>query len=179
MDHNEKTLDTKLIYEGRILRLELQTVELCNNKHAQREIIRHRGGVAVIPITENNEVILVRQFRKPYDEELLEVPAGKLEAGEDIKLCAVRELKEETGYEAAHIGYLYTMYPSPGYTDEKIHIYKAEGLTEGSPSLDEDEFLSVEKYSLREAVAMVNMGIIKDAKTAIAILMLNAQINHK
>ncbi len=179
MDFHEKTVSTKNIFEGKVVKLELQRVELCNGKLAEREIIRHRGGVAILPITEDNHVILVRQFRKPYDEELLEVPAGKLEKGEEIEICAQRELKEETGHTAERITYLYTMYPSPGYTDEKIYIYKAEGLSEGDMELDEDEFLNVEKYSLTEAAEMVRNGEIKDAKSAIAILLLNSERNPK
>jgi len=179
MDFHEKTIETKPIFEGKIIKLELQTVELCNKKVAEREIIRHRGGVAILPLTEDGHVILVRQFRKPYEEELLEVPAGKLEKGEEIELCAIRELKEETGHTAQKITYMHTMYPSPGYTDEKIYIYKAEGLLEGDLELDEDEFLNTEKYSLTEAAEMVRRGEIKDAKSAIAILLLDAEINRK
>lgn len=178
MNFHEKTVASKEIFEGKVVKLELQTVELCNKKLAEREIIRHRGGVAILPITEDGHVVLVRQFRKPYDEELLEVPAGKLEKGEETESCAQRELKEETGHTAEKIEYLYTMYPSPGYTDEKITIYKAEGLSEGDLELDEDEFLNVEKYPLGEAVKMVQSGEIKDAKTAIAILLLAAEISQ-
>ena len=171
MNFNEETIEIKKIYNGKIIQLEVLTVELCNKKIAEREIVRHKGGVAVIPITENNEIIMVRQFRKAFNEELLEVPAGKIEHDEATELCAVRELKEETGFSADNITFLNVMYPSPGYTDEKIYIYKAEGLVEGDLSLDEDEFLNVEKYTLEQAVEMVKTGIIKDAKSIIAILL--------
>lgn len=177
MQYNEKTIDVKEIYSGKIVKLELQTVELCNHNKAQREIIRHRGGVAILPLTKNNEVVLVRQFRKPYEEELLEVPAGKLEKDEAIELCAQRELKEETGYEAGKLTYLTVMYPSPGYTDEKIYIYKAEDLIDGDIALDEDEFLHAEQYPIEEAVQMIKVGAIKDAKSIIAILLAYSQIN--
>ncbi|MDF2889647.1 MAG: hydrolase [Clostridia bacterium] len=172
MNFNEKTIDVKEIFTGNIIKVELQTVELCNKKKAQREIVRHRGGVAVLPITADNEIIMVRQFRKPFDEELLEVPAGKIEKDEKPEVCAVRELQEETGFIADKISFINVMYPSPGYTDEKIYIYKAEGLREGELFLDEDEFLNVEKYSFMHAVEMVKAGIIKDAKTIIAIMLL-------
>lgn len=175
MNFNEKTIEVKKIYDGKIIKFELQTVELCNKKLVEREIIRHKGGVAVIPITDNNEIILVRQFRKAFDTELLEIPAGKIEHNEKPEVCAERELKEETGFTADKISFISVMYPSPGYTDEKIYIYKAEGLKEGDLSLDEDEFLNVEKYSLEQAVAMVKTGILKDAKTIIAILLLHSE----
>ena len=174
MSFNEKTIEVKNIYDGKIIKFELQTVELCNKKLVEREIIRHKGGVAVIPITENNEIIMVRQFRKAFDEELLEIPAGKIEYDEKPETCAKRELKEETGYSAEKISFINVMYPSPGYTDEKIYIYKAEKLTEGDLSLDEDEFLQVEKYTLEQAVEMVKTGVLKDAKTIIAILLLSS-----
>ena len=171
MKFNEKTMDVKEIFSGNIIKVELQTVELCNKNIAKREIIRHRGGVAVVPVTKNKEIIMVRQFRKPFDEELLEIPAGKIERDEKPEVCAVRELQEETGLAADKISLINVMYPSPGYTDEKIYIYKAEGLTEGKLSLDEDEFLSVEKYTLKQAVDMIKTGMIKDAKTIIAIML--------
>lgn len=177
MNFNEKTIEVKKIFDGKIIKLELQTVELCNKNLAEREIVRHKGGVAVIPITENNEIIMVRQFRKAFDEELLEIPAGKIEHDEKPEVCAIRELKEETGLSADKISLLNVMYPSPGYTDEKIYIYKAEGLTEGDLSLDEDEFLNVEKYSLEQSVEMVKTGILTDAKSIIAILLLSSERN--
>jgi ADP-ribose pyrophosphatase len=175
MKFNEKTIEVNKIYDGKIIQLEVQTVKLCNEKIAKREIIRHKGGVGIIAITENKEIIMVRQFRKPYDEELLEIPAGKIDLGEAPEVCAVRELKEETGFTADKVSYLNVMYPSPGYTDEKIYIYKAEGLHEGELSLDEDEFLNVEKYTLNHALEMVKTGKIKDAKSIIAILLLASE----
>jgi ADP-ribose pyrophosphatase len=177
MRFDEKTVNIKPIFDGKIIKVELHNVELCNGNISTREIVRHKGGVTVIPITEDNEVILVRQFRKPFDEELLEAPAGKLETGEDPELCAIRELKEETGLTADKLSYLTTMYPSPGYTDEKLYIYKAEQLHEGEAALDEDEFLSVERYTFKQALDMIKSGEIKDAKTIIGILMIASEIN--
>lgn len=172
MSFNEKTTEVENIYNGKILNLERHTVEQSNGKTAKREIVRHRGGVAVIAATEQNEIVLVRQFRKPYDKELLEIPAGKLEKDENTEECAARELKEETGLTAEKLTMLTIIYPSPGYTDEKIYIYKAEGLTEGELNLDEDEFLNIERYPMNEAIEMVKAGQINDAKTIIAILLL-------
>lgn len=176
MNFEEKTTDIKDIYDGKVLKLELHTVELCNGKTSIREIIRHRGGVAIIPITDKNEIYLVRQYRKPYEQEILEVPAGKLEKGEKPEYCAIRELKEETGLTAEKLTMLTIMYPSPGYTDEKIYIYKAEGLSQGENCFDEDEFINVEKYTLSQSMEMVKNGSINDAKTIIAILMLTSEI---
>lgn len=171
MKNNEKTVNKKNIYSGRIIDLDLHEVLLQNNQPALREIITHPGGVAVIPVTENREVYFVKQFRKPFDDEVLEIPAGKLEKNEKPEICATRELKEETGLTAKSLRFLTKMYPSPGYTDEIVHIYLGTELEEGETARDEDEFMEVYKYSLDEAMDMVLEGQIKDAKTLIAILM--------
>lgn len=175
MSIDEKTLAVKNIFSGKVIRLDVHEVLLQNNHTSTREIIRHPGGVGVIPVTEKGEIYLVRQFRKPYECELLEIPAGKLEKGENPQDCGERELREETGLRASKITFLTEMYPSPGYTDEKIHIYKAEGLTEGESEADEDEFLNVHKFTLSEALEMVRKGDIKDSKSIIAILMVNME----
>lgn len=167
----EKTLIRKNIFTGKIIKLDVHEVILENQKTAEREIITHQGGVGVIPITDADEIVLVKQFRKPFECETLEIPAGKKEKNEQPLSCAERELKEETGITASHITFLADMYPSPGYTDEIVHIYKAEGLIYGDMSTDEDEFIEVFKYSIKEAVEMIKSGQIKDAKTIIAVLM--------
>lgn len=167
----ERTLTKKNIFSGKILKLDVHEVMLENHKTAEREIIRHQGGVGVIPITDAGEVILVKQFRKPFECETLEIPAGKKEKDEEPMLCAARELMEETGIIADNIAFLTEMYPSPGYTDETVCIFKAEGLTYGDMSTDEDEFIEVFKYPLEQAVEMVKNGQIKDAKTIIALMM--------
>lgn len=176
MNFSERTIQKEDIYKGKIINLELHTVELQNGSTSMREIIRHRGGVAVIALNKEKEIVLVKQFRKPYEQAILEIPAGKLEKGEKPEECAVRELKEETGLSAESLTLLNIMYPSPGYTDEKIYIFKAEGLAEGSICPDEDEFINVERYPLYKAVEMVKAGVINDAKTVIAIFMAAAEI---
>jgi ADP-ribose pyrophosphatase len=168
--HFEKTLDSKEIFNGRVFRVIEQTVELENNKKARREIIRHNGGAAIIAVDEGQNAYLVRQFRKPLDMETLEIPAGKLEIGEDPYLCAIRELKEETGLTAKKVETLGSIFPSPGYCDEKLTLYLATDLTYGPMHLDPDEFLSVEKYPLSECVLKIETGEIKDSKSVISIL---------
>jgi ADP-ribose pyrophosphatase len=168
---NEKTLTRKNIFNGKIIKLDVHEVLLENQKTAEREIITHQGGVGVIPITNAGEIVFVKQFRKPFECETLEIPAGKKEKSEEPLSCAERELKEETGITAGRITFLVDMYPSPGYTDEIVYIYKAEDLTYGDMSTDEDEFIEVYKYSIEEAVEMIKSGKIKDAKTIVAVMM--------
>lgn len=170
MIKEEKTLTTEEIFNGNIIRLRRDIVELPNKKQSSREVVMHPGGVSVVALDQNNRVCMVRQYRKPHEKVLLEIPAGKLNWGEDHFECAKRELKEETGYSAENYTYLGGYYPSPGFCDEIIHIYLATNLEKGAASPDEDEFLEVESYPLDELVEMVMDGCIKDAKTAIAIL---------
>lgn len=167
----ERTISRKEIFDGRIIKLSVHDVMLENGKIAERELITHQGGVGIIPINEAGEIFLVKQFRKPYESDTLEIPAGKKEKGEEPVSCAERELREETGITAKQLTFLTDMFPSPGYTDEIVHIFKAEGLTYGDMAADEDEFIEVYRYPLEEAVEMIKSGLIKDAKTIIAIMM--------
>ncbi|KUO70230.1 MAG: hypothetical protein APF77_18225 [Clostridia bacterium BRH_c25] len=167
----EETITCRNIFNGSILKLDLHEVLLENQKIAEREIITHQGGVGVLPITAYNEIVLVKQYRKPFECETLEIPAGKKDKDEEPISCAVRELKEETGITARSMTFLVDMYPSPGYTSEIVHIYKAEGLTYGDSAADEDEFVEVLKYSMEEAVELIKGGQIKDAKTIVAVMM--------
>ena len=166
----ENTITSKVVYEGRIVTVKEDTAELHNGKSAYREIVDHPGGVAIIPIDENGEVVTVRQFRYPFMVETIEVPAGKLEYGEDPYECAVRELSEETGISAGRILSLGQIYPSPGYCREILHIYLALDLSYGASHPDEDEFLNVERIALDELVRMVMNDEIRDAKTVVAVL---------
>ena len=167
----EKTVSVRNIYEGSILKLDVHEVLLENQKAARREIITHSGGVGILPITKDGRVILVKQFRKPFEGYTLEIPAGKKEKGEELVKCAARELSEETGITAEKMTFLVEMYPSPGYTNETVCIYLAEGLTYGEAAPDEDEFVEVLVLSLDEAYELIRNGGIKDAKTVIAITM--------
>ncbi|SHJ64902.1 NUDIX hydrolase [Tepidibacter formicigenes] len=167
----EKTMSSEKIYNGKVINLRVDTVELPQHKYQKREIVEHPGAVAILALTEKKEVILVKQFRKPVEETLLELPAGKLELGEDPKECAIRELKEETGYEAEKIKFSNLFYTSAGFSNEKMYLYLATGLKEGQSCPDEDEYIEVFKVKISEALDMIKKGEIKDAKTIIGILL--------
>ena len=168
---SEKQLSRDEIFTGYIVHLVKDTVELPNGKTATREVILHNGAVCVVPITENNEIIMERQFRYPFNEVIWEIPAGKLDKGEtDPLLAAKRELLEETGYTAKEFKFIGEYYPSPAILSEKIQMYVATGLTLGERDLDEDEFLDVVKIPFDEVVEMIKRGEIPDGKTQAAVL---------
>ena len=167
--HKEKTVKEQTIYDGKILKLNRDEVLLENGEHAIREVIHHSGGAGVLAVDDEENIFLVKQFRYPYHEEMLEIPAGKLNEGEDPLECAKRELEEETGMCADKWESLGVYRPTPGYTDEKLYIFLATKLKNGTQRLDEDEFLDIEKYDLFRAVKMIERGEITDAKTVIAI----------
>lgn len=168
MKLEEKTVRKNYIYEGKILSLRCDDAELPNGNACKREIVEHSGGAAVLLVNEG-KVALVKQYRYAYGEEIYEIPAGKLNAGEDPMLAAARELEEETGYIAERLKLLYVLYPTPGYTNEKIYIYEAEGAKKGAQRLDEDEFLSVEYLPVEKVFEMIGAGEIRDAKTIAAV----------
>ena len=170
MNLNEQPLSADYKYRGRINNLRVDTALLPNGSSATREVVEHPGGVCVAALTEDGCLLFVRQFRYPYQKVLLELPAGKLDPGEDPLEAGKRELREETGAEAARYESLGELYPSPGYCGEIIHLYAATGLTFGQMSPDEDEFLEVEKIPLEEAARMVLDNEIADAKTQAAVL---------
>ena len=166
----EKQIDSEVKFKGKLMTVETDSIMLPNGKPAYREIIRKHGGVCILPLTEDGEVIFVNQFRYPYAEVIKEIPAGKMEKGEDPLECGLRELSEETGYSADKVIPLGKFYPTPAIIDEVIYIYLALGLKKGEAHLDEDEFLTVEKIGLEEALQMVLNGEIVDGKTQTAIL---------
>lgn len=171
MNLEEKQLSKKYFYKGKIVNMRVDNAVLPNGKTALREVVEHPGGVGVVALTQNNEVLAVRQFRYPYGEVLLEIPAGKLDSCNELPIEAVkRELKEETGAEAENIIPLGVVYPSPGCYGENLYLFAAKNLRFGNNNLDEDEFLEVEKIPLDRFVEMVMNGEIKDAKTEIGIL---------
>lgn len=166
----EKTINSTSVFDGRILHITLDDVELEDGKKSKREVVNHPGGVTVAALDNDNNLLFVRQFRYPYKEVVLELPAGKLEKGSTPLENGKRELLEETGAQ----GYSYTslgqLYPSPGYTNEIIHLYVCRIKSEGESKPDEGEFLNVEKIPLDKAVEMVLNNQLPDAKTQVAVL---------
>ena len=178
----EDLIETKLerenIFDGNLLHIKKDKVKLPNGGEAYREWVKHPGAAAVIPLTDQGEIILVRQYRYPIDEVTLEIPAGKLDvSGEDTLECAKRELSEETGYTAQEYKFLSKLATSVGFSDEVIYIYAAKGLKAGTQHTDEDEFINVVKVPLAEAVEMVLDGRINDGKSVTAIFMLDRMMN--
>lgn len=170
MELYEKTISEKLIFDGRIMRVHVDEVELPNGKTAKRELVDHNGGASVAALTDEGNLIFVNQFRNPFQAVLTELPAGKLEKGEDPKKAAIRELEEECGVRADKIIELGAIYPTVAYCSEIIYLYLATGLTKVRQHLDEDEFLSVEEISLEKATQMVMNGEISDSKTVALVL---------
>jgi len=173
MKHFEKELSSRLCYSGKIFNVTKSEVELENGQHAAREVVHHNGAVAIAALDEQGRLLMVRQYRFAVGAELLEIPAGKLEPGESPLQCAFRELEEETGYTTKTMSPLTVAFASPGCFTEKIHIFLALKLAPSHQNLDDDEFLTVEHVPLDEAVRMVMDGEITDAKTQIAVLMLD------
>lgn len=168
MDYIEKTVKKNYIYQGRILNLRCDDAELPDGNPCKREIVEHSGGACVLYV-ENGAVLMVRQFRYAYGESLYEIPAGKLNEGEDPMEAARRELEEEGGIRATHLKLLFINYPSPGYTNEKIYIYQALDGEKVAAHLDEGEYLDAEFIPLEKAKEMLKKGELRDGKTIIAL----------
>lgn len=170
MDLTEKTIAEEQAFRGRLLDVRRDSVELPNGRTSTREYVRHPGGVGVVALTEDRQVLLVRQFRYAYRQVVTEIPAGKRDPGEDPLTTGRRELAEETGMTAERFIPLGSLYPSPGYTDEVIWLFLATGLRPVEAHPDDDEFLATERRPLDELVAAVENGELPDAKTQIALL---------
>lgn len=170
MELTEKTLSSELLYDGKIIKLYHDKVLLENNKTAMREVVMHPGGVCIVALTQDDEVYMVRQYRYPFHKVILELPAGKLEYGEEPILCGIRELEEEVGMKAKSYVDLGEFYPTVGYVDEVIYNFLATDLVPTTQNLDEDEFLDVELIPLETLHEMVLSGEIKDGKTQVNIL---------
>lgn len=170
MEHFEKTVDSQVLYRGKIVTLRRDTALLENGGTALREVVEHPGGVCVLPLEADGTVYTVRQFRYPFGKVLEELPAGKLDGPEDHRAGAMRELSEEVGLEAGELIYLGAILMSPGFCNEVLHIYLARDLRHGEQHLDEDEFLSVERTTLDDLTRRVMSGELEDAKTVVAVL---------
>ena len=176
MIFEEKTISSQMIYKGKILNLRKDKVESVGGT-SQREIIEHNGGAVIAALTGEGKLIMIRQYRKPAGRVMFEVPAGKIDPGEEPEKTAARELKEETGYTAGHIEYVTSFYPTVGYSEEQLHLFAAWDLTPGETSFDENEDIEMEAVDLDVLCEMVMEGRIHDAKTIIAILMVKELVS--
>ena len=175
--HTEEKIKSEIKYEGYVVKVTFDTVKLEDGSIATRDVVRHKGGACVAPLTDEGELIFVKQYRYVLGKELLELPAGKLDSiDEDPYLCTKRELKEETGCTADEIKFMGNFIATPGFCDENIRLYMAKGLRYGENNLDEGEFLDVIKIPLKDAKEMVLSGEIIDGKTQALILKICAEL---
>jgi ADP-ribose pyrophosphatase len=165
MDLTETPIESQRIFEGRIVKLRVDTVRLPNGETSKREVVEHGGAVAIVPMLDDDTVVLIRQFRLPAGKVLLEIPAGGVEEGEDEQECASRELMEEIGKRPGRLIPLYSAYLAPGYTTEKLHGFLALDLADAPATADHDEFVEVVPMKLEDAIAAIGTGEIEDAKT--------------
>lgn len=168
MQLEERTVRKNYIYRGKIVNLRCDDAQLPDGRPCRREVVEHPGGAAVLCVRDG-KVALVKQFRYAYGEAIYEIPAGKLNEGEDPSLAAARELEEETGLVASELALRFVLYPTPGYTNEKIYIYEALGVSEGAQHLDEGEFLNVEYVPVKTVLSWIEKGELHDAKTIVAL----------
>ena len=166
----ERQTETKTVYEGLIVNIRSDVAELQNGSLVAREVVEHPGGVGIVPVTSDNKILMVRQYRYPMEEELLEIPAGKLDAGEAPIDCAVRELSEETGCTAGRLVDLGAIYPSPGFCRETLFLFLALDLDYGEMHLDENELLNVEAVDIDELMRLIMKNELPDAKSVIGIM---------
>ncbi len=178
MTYEEKTLKSERIYDGKIINLRVDTVELPHQKYSKREIVEHSGAVGILAITKDKKIIFVRQFRKPVEKILIEIPAGKIENNETPLQCAIRELKEETGFSTTNMQKILEFYTTPGFSNEIMHIFFASDLINGLANPDEDEYIEIIQLTLDEAITEIQSGNIQDSKTIIAVLTYKNLLNQ-
>jgi len=169
MNFEEKTIKSQDIFSGRIIKVRVDTVSLPDGRESTREIVEHAGAVAIVAVDDANNIYLVRQYRKPVENVLLEIPAGTMEPDEEILVCAQRELEEETGLRAGSWEKILSYYSAPGFCNEKLHLFLAWDLTAGEKNPDADEFLENVSIPLKEAYRMIFTGQIVDGKSIIGI----------
>lgn len=168
-------ISSRRVYSGKIINVDIDTVRFPNESVGELEMVRHPGASAVVPFLsdpakDDPQILLIKQYRHAADDFIYEIPAGKLDGDEDPRVCAERELREETGCTATHIEHIYTFFTTPGFTDERIHAFMATGLKQGKTAHEKDEFMSVETVTLSKALELIKTGELKDAKSALAIL---------
>lgn len=178
MTFEEKTIETEMLYRGSVLNLRKDKVTVQNGV-SYREIIEHNGGAVIAAVTDEGKMVMVRQYRKPANRVVFEVPAGKIDPGEEPLATAARELEEETGYTADNIEFITSFYPTVGYSEEQLYLFLASGLTAGETSFDENEAIDLEDVEITMLHDMVMKGEIHDAKSMIAILMVYDLLNSK
>ncbi|MBF8437537.1 NUDIX hydrolase [Halanaerobiaceae bacterium Z-7014] len=166
----EKTISSELAFRGNLLKFRIDQVELPDGNQSRREIIEHPGGVTIIPVSPERKIIMVKQYRSAANQVLLELPAGKLDNGENLNDCALRELKEETGYTAGKIRELFTFYTTPGYSTENLHLFLAEDLDYGKQETEDGEFIEVAKIYPERIPDLVLRGKIQDSKTIVGLM---------
>lgn len=171
MNYYEKTVREERKYTGNIINVDRVTVILPNGKEATRDVVRHPGAAVILPVTDDWKILMVEQYRKPCEMVSLELPAGKLDAGEPPEECARRELQEETGYIAGKLEKVLTIHSTPGFSDEVLHMFIATNLVPNKANPDEDEFISCKEYEIPELISMIEEGKITDAKTIIGVFL--------
>ncbi len=172
----EKTIHSRKIYEGKIINLRIDQVLLPDGKEHSREIVEHQGSVGILPLLSPDRILLIRQFRKPVEDFIWEIPAGRIEKGENLQDCARRELEEETGYICGSLQNLGVYYPSPGYCTERIHLFVAEQLEKGIKKPEADEFIEVKIFTLKELKTYLEEGKIRDGKTLASLFLYQIKV---
>ncbi|SMC86652.1 NUDIX hydrolase [Papillibacter cinnamivorans] len=178
MDLTERTIESETVYQGVVVKIKVDKVSIPGGGRSVREVVEHPGGVAILPLDEDDNVVTVTQYRYAFGKELLEIPAGKMEPGENPLECARRELREETGILADEWVSLGSIYASPGFCDEELHLFLARGLKQVQAQPDEDEFLIIKRLPLDSLVEMVMADEVRDAKTAAAVLKAERLLNR-
>jgi len=169
--HGSRRTAHRRVYDGKVLALDVDEVEEPGGVHATREVVRHRGSVAALPVREDGRVLLVRQYRYAVDEEVWELPAGRLDPGETPEVGAARELEEEVGLRPAKLEALTTFFTTPGFCDERIHVFRATALSEVPPRPEADERIEARVFELSEALDMIRRGEVREGKTLVALLL--------